>query len=369
MTTTSVELTPSQLEIARSIIDSKAFRTTLAGLAGTGKTTVARYIYEQLVAAGREVCVMGPTGKSAVVLRSKGVPATTIHSAIYHYKGQYENLQGEIELIFRDNNKGKFCDYFMVDESSMLTERQVKDIEARNTQVLYIGDPGQLPPVKSRPNGLFEKPTHILREIHRQAAGSPIIKFAYALRKGASLSNPFEGITHIPVRNQGPVFVASKMLDCGIDRLVVRSNMQRVLLNMAYRGIVDRRGVVAVGDEIICIQNNKLLDVVNGEIFRVTDVFTRARDWTEIGAENVDTGENIVVKVWNAQFGQERRVDTEEVDQIYMLADYAYAITCHKMQGSSARHVGIAARGAADQEAKWNYTAATRAEQDITVFC
>jgi ATP-dependent exoDNAse (exonuclease V) alpha subunit len=51
-----------------------------------------------------------------------------------------------------------------------------------------------------------------------------------------------------------------------------------------------------------------------------------------------------------------------------LLADHAYAVTCHKFQGSSARHVGISARGIKGESARWNYTAVTRAEQEVTIF-
>lgn len=369
---TRKEPTGSQKPIADAIIHSTKQRETLAGLAGTGKTTVARYIYDSWIAMGYDVCVMGPTGKSTVVLQNKGVPAITIHSGIYHFKGKFQNMRGETELVFKDNNKGQFCDRFIIDEGSMLTLRQVEDIEKRGTPTLFVGDPGQLPPVKSKANGLFGKDSHILREIHRQAADSPIIKWAHTLRKGASLSTRFEGIDHVEVRDGSPVTVAAEMIDRKIDRLIVHSNRQRVALNRAYRGVIGRRGVVDVGEEIICLMNNKLLDVVNGQIFRVTKILGQHRDYTRIVAVDIDSNYSEVFSVWNAQFGEERKLEDEEgneVDQEFMLADYGYALTCHKMQGSSAKHVGIAARGFSEDERKWNYTAATRAEEKITVFC
>ncbi len=49
-------------------------------------------------------------------------------------------------------------------------------------------DPGQLPPVKAKGTELLTKPTHKLTEIHRQAADNPIIKLAYAVRRGAALT-------------------------------------------------------------------------------------------------------------------------------------------------------------------------------------
>lgn len=369
MTTMTKELSSSQLSIATSIIESDERRITLAGLAGTGKTTVSQYVYEQWVRDGLRVIVMAPTGKAAHVLRTKGVPATTIHRVIYHYRGKFIDENDEEQLLFMDNGKMGMADRFIVDEASMVTARQKEDIENRGIPTLWVGDPGQLPPVKSKPTGLFTRPTHVLREIHRQAAGNPVIRWAHALRSGVSLSDTFEGITHIDCAGGGPTFVASKMLDRKIDRLIVKTNLQRVKLNDAYRLLVNRRGVLAVGDEIICCLNNRHLDVVNGEIFTVLEVRRSHTEWTEALIRSLDMGRTLIARIWNDQFGRDKRTE-DEVGQQYMLADYAYAITCHKFQGSSAPHIGIAAKGyCGDDDRRWNYTAATRAEDRVTVFC
>lgn len=364
-----IELTAGQQQIADSIIASDSPRTTLAGLAGTGKTTLVKVIYDAWREMGLTVRVVGPTGKSAMVLSSKGVPATTLHRAIYHYRGKIENDNGDVDLIFKDNKEGRFCDRLIVDEASMITARQLEDIEARDVQTLWVGDPGQLPPVKSRPTGLFTRPTHILREIHRQAAGNPIIEWAYKLRKGSPLAERHPGIRFIECAGRGPTFVAAKMMDLGIDRLIVKTNAQRVALNSSYRTLQNRKGNLCEGDEIICVANNRELGVVNGEVFRVDEVRKTCPYWTEAELTGIDTGRHLNCMVAHDQFGQEKRIDTDELDADLMVADHAYAITCHKFQGSSTRHAGIVDKGyCGDDARRWNYTAATRAEQEVTVF-
>lgn len=369
MTTMTKELTSSQQKIAEAIVNSREHRITLAGLAGTGKTTVTGDVYEQWTRMGRRVIVMAPTGKAAHVLRTKGVPATTIHHVIYHYRGKFIDEKDEEQLVFVDNGKIIDAEHFIVDEASMVSLRQREDIENKGVSTLWVGDPGQLQPVKSPPNGLFTKPTHILREIHRQAANSPIVRWAHALRKGQKLTEPFEGISHVKCDHGGATFVAKKMIDLEIDRMIVKTNTQRVALNNAYRAIRGFHGVLAVGDEIICCLNNKLLGCVNGEIFTVLSIRQSTANWTEALLCSNDLGYTTVARVWNSQFGKEKKTE-EEVEIKYMLADYAYAITCHKFQGSSAEHVGIAAKGyCGDDDRRWNYTAATRAEKSVTVFC
>ena len=63
--------------------DRPVFR--LFGYAGTGKTTLAKHIAEDV---DGEVAFGAYTGKAALVLRSKGCPdASTIHSMIYRSRG------------------------------------------------------------------------------------------------------------------------------------------------------------------------------------------------------------------------------------------------------------------------------------------
>lgn len=363
------DLDAQQQEVVDSIVDSTAARQSLAGLAGTGKTTVARAVYHAWVSQGLRVKVLAPTGKAASVLNYKGVPATTIHSEIYYFRGKFLDDRGDEQLLFTDNQKRGGADRYIVDETSMVTARQKDDIESRGIKTLWVGDPGQLPPVMSRPTGLLSKPTHLLRRIHRQAANNPIIMWAHALRRGASIEQPFEGIDHVECLGRGPTFVANQIIDRCINRLVVKTNVQRCALNAAMREVTKKKGLLDEGDEIICCLNNKRLGVVNGDIFSVLEVRKSNSAYTEAIVLNLANNRKQRVHIWNSQFGQATRVE-EEIDQEYMLADYAYAITCHKMQGSSAPHVGIAAKGyCGDNQAPWNYTAATRAEEFATVFC
>ena len=363
-------LSSHQLEIANEILRSTDFSLTLAGLAGTGKTTLVKYLYDKWSQAGHHVAVLAPTGKAASVLISKMVPASTVHSAIYHFKGMFENDRGEREPIFKDNRNGRFCDRIIVDEASMITQKQRADIESRGIQTLWVGDPGQLQPVKSGPNGLFTKPKFILREIHRQAQDNPIILWAYALRKGTDIRAEFPGITHIKVgREHGARFIAREAARRGIDRLICKTNEQRVALNDAVREQRGFSGTICLADEIICCHNNWKLGVVNGETFDVMGsrkigdrLYTLVRSQLSGVEDSLD--------IWPDQFGIKDKLDYEKVPAHTMVADYAYAVTCHKFQGSSAPHVGIIANGwCGDSVKEWNYTAATRAEVDVTVFC
>jgi exodeoxyribonuclease-5 len=362
-------LSDEQLCASQGIIRSVrgGQEAALTGLAGTGKTTTMKFVYDELVKFGVPVCPMCPTAKAAMVLTKKGVPATTIHRIIYDFRGHVENDDGDLELIFKPKSGKLRYGVFLVDEGSMLTTRQVADIRAHGLPVIWVGDPGQLPPVKSATTDVFRiSNLWNLKTIHRQALGSPIIQYAHRLRGGASLSETHAGIRHVAVNGRGADGIVEDMQISGVDRIVVKTNQQRIALNAAYRKSVGRSGVVAPGEEIVCLANNRQLGVVNGEMLRVLDVEAETNGETRIKVLS-EIGWRASMWVKNSQFGSVGKSE-DEYDPGVLLADYAYALTCHKMQGSSAPHIGVTAKGFCGDSTAWNYTAATRAEDNLTIY-
>ena len=148
----------------------------LKGYAGTGKTYLSTLIVRHLLACNWCVKVMAPTGRAAkvlgTILKSQGADASprTIHSTIYDIQPQ-DFSKGQMSLFA---NTGELHDdrphFFVVDESSMVgnlkTERKEEGLHfgsgsllhdilefanlAGNpdNRILFVGDPGQLPPVQ-----------------------------------------------------------------------------------------------------------------------------------------------------------------------------------------------------------------------------
>src|SRR5688500_3222997 len=155
----------------------------LFGYAGTGKTTLARRIAEGV---DGDVLFAAFTGKAAQVMRNKGCAnARTIHSLIYRPRGEKpEKETGELQPAFALNRAspvGK-AKLIIVDECSMVDEALGRDLLSFGTPVLVLGDPGQLPPVKSGDGGggyfTEHEPDVMLTEIHRQARDNPIVALA-----------------------------------------------------------------------------------------------------------------------------------------------------------------------------------------------
>lgn len=167
------------LTTLQGLVDGHQRIGILKGYAGTGKTFLTALLVKYLTNdSPYQVVVMTPTGRAAKVLEAEfdkhkiTLGARTIHSVIY--KPQPIDYSRDHMTLFADVEASDAKDpvFFIVDESSMVggdkRERQetglnfgsgslLHDIleyanlrENKRARVLFVGDPGQLPPVNGR---------------------------------------------------------------------------------------------------------------------------------------------------------------------------------------------------------------------------
>jgi exodeoxyribonuclease V len=123
----------------------------LFGYAGTGKTTLAKKIAEDVKG---EVAFGAFTGKAALVMRAKGcAEARTIHSLIYRAS---ETETGEPSFVLNEDSAVARSKLVIIDECSIIDAELGRDLLSFGVPVLVLGDPGQLPPVKG--GGFFTGP-------------------------------------------------------------------------------------------------------------------------------------------------------------------------------------------------------------------
>lgn len=114
--------------------------TAISGFAGSGKSTLIKFIIAAMNLDPEEVRYVAYTGKAANVLKNKGCPgATTAHKLVYHAKmmpnGKYFfkpksvfEMEREIKVV-------------VVDEVSMLPKRMWDLLCNYNFYILACGDP------------------------------------------------------------------------------------------------------------------------------------------------------------------------------------------------------------------------------------
>lgn len=331
----------------------------IGGYAGTGKTTLIASIVAQLSTPFRKVRIMAPTGKAANVLNQKGVPASTIHRYIY----EPVDSPGPLEFRLRDTVDAA---YFIIDESSMLSTELYNDIKSFGIPTLFIGDPAQLEPI-GQDAKLMHSPDFTLVEIHRTAAHSPIIKWATALRTSSvhpvayaqntapTLDLTFSHISDLR-RSQWLAF----------DQIIVGKNATRNKFNQTFK--LDQTQPLPVsGDKLICLRNDYSHEVFNGETFTCADsTFEECPQTGEFTIAITDSdGLTKRVPFWRDYFF-DQTIEAFRKPRDLCWFDFAYAITCHKAQGSEWSSIAVVDEAFGTPPNRWRYTAATRAATSLT---
>lgn len=321
----------------------------IAGLAGTGKTTIINEIVQECLRAGLVPQVLTPTGKAASVLVAKGVKARTIHSFCYRFVEVDE--EGRPEFSFQGISKAKRV--LIVDEASMVDETVLQDLLSTGTTLILVGDQGQLPPVSRDPK-VLQSPDVTLQTIHRQALESPILRFAHAVREG---QEPRPSTGGVEVR-----FSLEKALE--IMHGLGSPNPTILVGTNGYRHKVNEM-LHDPGDEmvrILVLRNNPTLDLYNGQVIDAK-VLSKDGDGNPLFIKYLGEQIECAPSGWGATSpaGLSRPQDPH-----LLLCDYGYAITCHKAQGSEWDDVIVVEDWTPkDTAARWRYTAATRAKKNL----
>jgi exodeoxyribonuclease V alpha subunit len=174
-------------------IAGKSF-SILTGGPGCGKTTTTKVLVKLLQAMQMRVVLAAPTGRASQRMSEViEYEAKTIHRLLEWAPGKNGFKKGEDDSLQ--------LDYLIIDECSMLDINLAAALlkaVPQNAQVLFIGDPDQLPSVGAG-NVLHDLlqatcvPSFRLTKVFRQAEESMIIRFAHQINKGQipRIESPF----------------------------------------------------------------------------------------------------------------------------------------------------------------------------------
>lgn len=367
------------LKIAVERYKNKEPYTVISGAAGTGKSTLVRFIIDALNIWEDQVVYVAYTGKASLVLRRKGCEnSMTAHKLLYKAR---EKLDGTYEFIPKkqldDNYK-----IIVLDECSMLPNDMWELLLSHNIHVLALGDHHQLPPI-SGDSEILNFPHVVLDEVVRQALDSPIIRLSVDIRAGKMIE--YGGSKECRVIPQEQV---SKNLLLGADQILCGKNVTRHCLNDRIRkskfGEKYSKSPLE-GDKVICLKNewqsvgSNDEPLVNGVIGTIHNI--RLKDNRLYKPEMIadfmsDTdgayhGLHMDYKIFT------EKEPTVNKDNWMMYPknarayefDYAYACTVHKYQGSEAEKIVVFDEWLGDAEfhRKWLYTAATRSSKMLVI--
>ena len=413
-----ITLTDDQ-ERAKNLIAEWYFNTedqvfVLSGYAGTGKTFLIDYVVREVLKmkVGSEAAFVSPTGKAAANLVKNGTLAGTVHSLIYiRNEDDFDvNEDGEIidreELSFIKKEKiDEKIKLIIIDEASMINETVLTDLLSFGVKCLFSGDGAQLPPV----NGtcpLLANPHYTMKEIVRQAADNPIIQVATMARKGLPIPYGNYGDTVCVIRKGALKGEERKRLFLKADQIICGRNVTRNRINeevRAYKGIPQSEVLPTEGEKLICTLNDwekpldtgKKFHLVNGIIGRAYDVkeqpdelatmefqadfldygvkvpfdtgiFTKGKYQHSYGQRAVHLVDGTVVHEYNYELLRRLKAVAEEPICRF---EFAYAVTCHKAQGSEFDFVIVfdEAWAFGEEKDRWLYTAITRAKEKLLI--
>lgn len=388
MTLTNKQEEGLKLAVAR--YKAKDPWTCIAGYAGTGKSTLVKFIIAALNLQPDDVAYVTFTGKAASVLRHKGCPnAMTAHKLLYYSKRM---PNGKFVFSPRKVLEGNYS-LIVVDEISMLPNDLWELLLSHKKHVVALGDPFQIPPIdKKQDNHVLDTPHIFLDEIMRQAQESEIIRLTMDIRDYKP-----------PMYSKGneiQVLRPSEVVDgmySWADQIICATNRKRHEINNYMRQAAGRGEDPESGDKIICCRNCwETLDLsgdnalVNGTIGTLGDFETGYQEYPIFGFPSVPvmrsqlfTNEGIfedVILDYQALKDGKPFLTSEQAYQIYRRSDlknlepvefnYGYAITGHRAQGSEWDKVLVFEEKFPfdkEEHARWLYTAATRASEKLVL--
>ena len=372
---------------------------TLFGYAGTGKTTLAKHLAENVLG---NVFFAAYTGKAAHVLMKTGIPASTIHKLIYlprdkcgaklsDLKARREKLLGkkpvpadklakvEKEILVEQENlrrpdftlntdsplwNASLC---VVDECSMIDKQMGKDLLSFGCPILAMGDPGQLPPIEGK--AFFKgKPDVMLDEILRQSEDNPIIRMSKDVREGKYLRPGNYGSSRV-IRNADVSDATLASMVAYTDQLLLGMNKTRNQFNRYARGLQGRSDPLpVVGDKVVCLRNNPDQGFFNGQIWTVTKLLpNNSTKYLRLGLVDEDGNENAGYAHPEPFLGKRESIDIYRLKSANEF-DYGYALTVHKAQGSQWDNVLLLDEWHGTNRKEWLYTGITRAAESVTII-
>jgi len=391
-----IELNKSQQLALEDLIDwfvtdsNKQQVFKLFGYAGTGKTTLIKFLFEYLRSSGAKIESQIKIGtlswKASKVLKKKGIKqAQSIHSLIYI---SYKDKKNRWRHTKRDLEYFKNIKMIVIDEASVVTKSMRKEIESLGCLVLYVGDPFQLPPIEKygETDDFFDSWDVLLTEIVRQSANDQIIRLSMMLRN-------FEDFK---VGTYDSVIIKNKYKHNTNDNLKYITNDSIILCgtNKTRKSLNESARVLKGHNPKNMPNNNEPLILFSGFnkkqifnsdiIYGVNDLnedpirddveyfgFTKEEDDDECLLYNDDPSDEKSLIPMIYHDGENSKKQMLKIRGKGILWSFNYAISVHKAQGSEWDNILIYDESYCwknEEKYRWQYTALTRAKKYATIL-
>jgi len=286
----------------------------------------------------------------------------------------------------------------VVDECSMVPNSMYNDLASLCLPILFVGDAAQLPAIEKAPSRVLETivPYVQLTQVHRQAGDSSILDFATRARNGDTHFTPEDREDFVSIYDKRGRTVEEVCNDVDVnllyfDQVICWRNDTRRIINWYMKQQAGVLGTFPVGnrsEKLISVGNIDLGDasVSNGSMIEVEHDVEREGEIRARGREGpidhpvtlktVD-GRDVYAEglgLWKLPFEE---WDWEPTQQAYnernvkrrcIQAEWGWAITVNKAQGSEWEKVLIIDEYRGSDRPRWLYTAITRASKQLVMI-
>lgn len=364
--------------------------TVICGYAGTGKSTLVKFIIEALGIDENDVVYTAFTGKATQVLQRKGNKnCKTLHKLLFKHYMQDDGTYVRSRVPYLEEK------LVVVDECSMAPKELVEILLSHHVYTLFLGDNSQLPPVSpDQDNHLLDHPHIMLTEIMRQEAESEIIQLSMKIRQCQPLTE-FHG-KEVQVIHKSDLTTG---MMTWADQILVAKNETRNTVNKKMRQLLGHTGELPErGDKVICLHNywNKVAEndnvLINGTIGYLDRVIPakvfippkfgggtfsiiKANFTSDCGDDfgKLPMDKRLILegeKTLSNEMTFKLMKNKKTKDKVPLEFTYGYAITCHKSQGSEWDNVLVLEENFpfdTIEHSRWLYTAVTRAAKKLVI--
>lgn len=349
-----------------------------AGVAGSGKSTTVNTLVNTLGLEPYQVLYVTPTGKAAGVLRMKGCTANTIHKTFY----LVHKLNGRV-VFSKKKTLPSTIKLIVIDELSMVNQKIMDDILSYNCPTICLGDPCQIPAMYGE-NEFIKHPDVFLNQVMRQEGTSGILDLATKARNHEHIENG--------IYKESRVINLNEVTDIEKYDVVIcwKNSTRRELNSLIRKKLGYTSKYPSKGEKLLCLKNNYVhlleykedipiilvngLSLINLENSKEEGDYLQCKFTPEfiLNDESKFFESRVDKRVFDSYITGEEIPDTASFNDIpedVTVLDFGYAMTTHKMQGSSAANVLYIDefKGSEDMYWKMLYTGITRAEKSITI--
>jgi conjugative relaxase-like TrwC/TraI family protein len=359
---------PDQRAMVERLTTGGEQLVVVVGEAGTGKTFATVAAAEAWAGAGVGLRVAAPTWRTANVLRSEGLDATSV-----------ARLLGELDRGGRPLRRGSVL---LVDEAGMVDSatlaRLIDHARAADAKLVLVGDPAQLGEIEA--GGLFAsivartEPVvldEVIRHNHdldregarriREGRGAEAVEVYRSAERVVVCEDPETRREEMVgdwwrsfSEGEDALMIAKRNVEVGRLNALAREVM-RSEGRLGEREIEVGEGRFAVGDQIITRVNDHRAGIYNRERWRVEAIDAEGRG---VELHSVDTDRRVTI---DADY-----LDRENPSDGAPALQHAYAATTYQAQGSTVDRAYVMADPSMDRQEL--YVAASRSREETFFY-